>query len=154
MQIETTQKPIMRVGVVRGEMSDMREIEGQFRGLAGIDALIASPGVQTISMFPSNVVTSKDGPHDDDWYEAGVVIPADGSLVDGLTEKNLPGGRFARAVYLGPYEGMSGAWMELQAWITERGHTVREGSCYQLYRNNMGEVPDAELRTDLYVPID
>lgn len=153
MQIETTQKPLVRMAKVIGTLGNPQEVWEKFMAIAQPSGILGQPGVSTAGLFPSSVFDSDEATRNQAPYAAAAVIPDDVTLPDGMTEERIPPGRFVRGVYIGPYDGMGGAWMEVERWISERGHQVREGTCYELYRNSPGQVPDSELRTDLYVPI-
>lgn len=61
----------------------------------------------------------------------------------------LPAVKVARAVYQGPYEGLSKAWRALQDWV--RAQKLPEtGRFFERYLNNPDEVEDPnEYRTEL-----
>lgn len=60
-----------------------------------------------------------------------------------------PAVKVARTVYIGPYEGLAGAWGKFCAWIQANGHTRREDlwGCYLVGPESS---PDpADRRTEL-----
>lgn len=66
----------------------------------------------------------------------------------------LPGVRIARAVYQGPYEGLPGAWGELDAWVRASEYTGA-GGFWESYVTNPAEVKDpAEWRTELSMVVE
>ena len=38
-------------------------------------------------------------------------------------------------------------------WLPKSGHRIADGMSYEIYRNTPMEVPESDLRTELYVPI-
>ena len=73
---------------------------------------------------------------------------------EGLVEKRIPEGRFARAEHLGSYEGLSDAWARLKEQVfREGGHRIGPRPSYEIYRNTPMTVPKEELRTEIYVPV-
>ena len=66
----------------------------------------------------------------------------------------MPAGRFARAEHAGSYAGLPGAWGEFKRELAaQTGNASPRGYTFELYRNTPMEVPDAELRTLLYMSI-
>jgi effector-binding domain-containing protein len=61
----------------------------------------------------------------------------------------LPTVKVARCVYQGPYERLSDAWGELQAWVREQ-KLPETGRFFERYLNDPEEVKDPLLyRTEL-----
>jgi AraC family transcriptional regulator len=83
------------------------------------------------------------------------VVPADARLPGGLLEIEIGAGRFACATHVGSYAtlGDSCARRLMGEWLPASGHRVGAGDAYELYRNNPMSTPEAELRTEMYVPI-
>ena len=66
----------------------------------------------------------------------------------------MPAGRFARAEHAGSYAGLPGAWDEFKrALAAQTGNANPRGYTFELYRNTPMEVPEAQLRTVLYMSI-
>ncbi|WP_349826735.1 GyrI-like domain-containing protein [Brevibacterium litoralis] len=66
---------------------------------------------------------------------------------------SLPGGLVATTTYVGPYEGLGGAWESFMSAIPGTGHTPRM-PFWEVYVTEPG--PDADpatMRTDLYVSV-
>jgi effector-binding domain-containing protein len=65
----------------------------------------------------------------------------------------LPARKVARAVYVGPYEGLGAAWGEFRAWITANGHTCAK-ELWECYERGPESGPDAAAyRTELNQPL-
>ncbi|MCW5880337.1 MAG: GyrI-like domain-containing protein [Anaerolineae bacterium] len=65
---------------------------------------------------------------------------------DDIMPGEMPAGRVARCVYTGPYSGLRPAYDALGAFCAEQGVTPT-GVAYEIYIDDPGEKPAAELRT-------
>lgn len=65
---------------------------------------------------------------------------------DDIAPSEMSAGRVARCVYTGPYSGMRSAYDALVAFCAEQGLTPR-GVAYEIYIDDPGEKPAAEVRT-------
>lgn len=85
--------------------------------------------------------------------QAGVPVtePIEGDGEIRATE--LPGGRTATTLFLGPYHEVGKAWDAMGAWCAEHGIEVNFGG-WDVYENDPSTVPDpSELRTRIYQPL-
>ncbi|KUG19546.1 bacterial transcription activator, effector binding protein [hydrocarbon metagenome] len=84
-----------------------------------------------------------------------VVFPiegdAEGSGEIGVYE--LPGGRMARIIHMGPYRECEGAYSELFAWLAENKLTVT-GPIREVYINDPHTTAEDLLVTWIYAPIE
>ena len=86
-------------------------------------------------------------------FEIGVPVAAPVASAGRVTASSLPAARVARAVYAGPYEGLAGAWGELDAWIREQGLTGRP-SLWEVYAVGPESGPDtSKWQTILHRPL-
>ncbi len=88
--------------------------------------------------------------------DACVVVPGDYTLeAEGLTIRNLPAQFCACAHYVGPYQGLPGAWNEFMGtWFPQSGYTAEEsGFSYEQYLNNPMDTPAEKLETNLFLPV-
>lgn len=86
--------------------------------------------------------------------QAGVPVaePVAGSAE--IKADELPGGKAATTVFLGPYHEVAAAWDAVNAWRSERGMAGGFGG-WDVYENDPSEVSDPrELRTRIYQPLD
>jgi effector-binding domain-containing protein len=75
--------------------------------------------------------------------EAGVPVS---SKVDGAADvlsAELPGGKVARTVHQGPYDGLPAAHAALHAWAKERGLQARNG-VWEVYVTDPSTEPDVQ----------
>jgi effector-binding domain-containing protein len=77
------------------------------------------------------------------------VIRPDGDVAPGV----LPGGRVARHVHAGGFEGLGASWQQLFAWVQERGLTPGEVFWEVYLTQPSPDVDPAELRTELDLPV-
>ena len=66
----------------------------------------------------------------------------------------VAGGRYAVAAHHGNYAGLANAWQEFMAAVAADGlNPDWSRSCFEVYANEPGTVPDDELITEMYQPI-
>lgn len=62
----------------------------------------------------------------------------------------LPGGKVATAVHSGSFDGLSGAWASLAAWVASQGLTP-DSTIWEVYLTEpRPDMDPSELRTQLY----
>jgi AraC family transcriptional regulator len=77
-----------------------------------------------------------------------VAMPAD------FEQARLAAGRYAVLHHRGPYEGLPAAWAWLSAeGLPGAGLVMRDAPACEVYLNAPGTVAEAELRTDICVPV-
>ncbi len=87
--------------------------------------------------------------------DAGVVVPQGRVLPDGLSERRLPPGQYARTTHAGPYELLGDVWSRfLGGWLPSSGRRIGAGGTFEIYRNNPTNTPPEALITDLYIAIE
>jgi AraC family transcriptional regulator len=86
--------------------------------------------------------------------DAAIVIPPDVRVPDGLTEQQVPGGRYAKTTHLGPYSELGDTWARFMGqWLPSSNERLGSGVTYEIYLNTPAEVPPEQLRTELYMPL-
>lgn len=86
-------------------------------------------------------------------FELGVPIAAPLSPAGRVIAGQLPAATVAQAVYHGDYEGLGGAWAELDAWISAAGHAPA-ADLWERYIAGPDASPDpASWRTELNRPL-
>jgi AraC family transcriptional regulator len=66
----------------------------------------------------------------------------------------VAGGRYAVAAHHGTYAGLANAWQEFMAAVAADGlNPDWSRSCFEVYANEPGTVPEEELVTEMYQPI-
>ena len=86
--------------------------------------------------------------------QAGMPVAEPTAGTDEIKSDELPGGKAATTVFLGPYHDVGDAWDAINIWREERGLPNTFGG-WDIYENDPSEVSDpSELRTRLYQPLD
>ena len=86
-------------------------------------------------------------------FEIGVPVMAAVEAVGRVVPSQWPAMKVARTIYHGPYEGLSGAWGEFDAWIAASGHTPAS-DLWECYVAGPESSPDPSTwRTELNRPL-
>lgn len=153
MNVTIETMPELRVATVH-HLGPYPRISDAFARLGAIVApagLLQFPEAAMIAIYYDDPETT---PPDQLHSDAGIAVPKGVALPEGLVEKRLPAGRYARMTHVGPYTQLGDAWSRFMGeWLPKSGHRVGDGSSYELYRNNPTNASPGELRTDLYLPI-
>lgn len=120
---------------------------GPIAGRAGL----VGPASQMIALYHDDPETV---PVEALRSDAAFSIPAAAPIPDGLGEGRIPGGRYACALYVGPYTGLGDAWAWLMgAWLPGSGERVAEGVSFERYLNDPSSTAPDALRTELCIPL-
>jgi len=86
--------------------------------------------------------------------EACLMVSPDWKSAGGLEAKAISGGRYAQIEHVGPYSELHSSydWL-LGTWLPTSGEEVDDRPCVEEYLSNQREVPPAELRTMIWLPI-
>ena len=153
MQIAIEQLPPMRVGTVR-HVGPFDQIGASFQrlgALAGAAGLFQEPGAVMLAIFYDDPRVT---PAAELRSDAAIVVNEATRLPEGLTEQVVPGGRYARGTHIGSFEGLPTAWPDFIDSLGSSGYRPGAGPALEVYRSDMATTPEAELRTDLYMPLD
>ncbi|MGE6757824.1 AraC family transcriptional regulator [Corallococcus interemptor] len=153
MDVVLKQMPALRLATVPhvGPYSRISEAFQKLGQLAGAAGLLRQREVTMLGVYHDVPETT---PQEQLRSEAAVVVPEEAVLPEGLGERRLAAGRYASTVHVGPYTELGDVWGRLMGqWLPDSGHRVGEGVSFEIYRNTPMEVPPAELRTELYVPL-
>ena len=71
---------------------------------------------------------------------------------DNVLASEIPGGRAAACLHVGPYDQLGAAYEALHKWMQANGH-VPTGVAYEFYLNDPQATPPAELQTQLVFPL-
>ena len=136
--------------VVRGTVS-AEEITDFFdRSFSVLGEAIAAQGVS-----PTGPAFGFYRGMPDETIDVAVGFPTDRKIEpDGSAEPGeLPGGRVARVVYAGGFDGLGEAWQRLGAWIAEQGLTPGENYWEVYVTEPSPDMDPADLRTELNWPV-
>ena len=83
---------------------------------------------------------------------AGMII--DGSVAGGGVEEiQIPGGKYAKATFIGDYSKLGGAWEEFFGSIFGGGLKTKAELCFEKYFNTPMDTAPEQLKTELYAPL-
>ena len=89
-------------------------------------------------------------------YRVDFGISFDGEVApnpQGVIGKMIPGGRCALARHLGSRENVSAAVYLYEVWLPNSGETPRDFPIFFHYVNVGPQVPEHEMVTDVYLPL-
>jgi AraC family transcriptional regulator len=94
-------------------------------------------------------------PPDELRYDVCFTVPAAvQNLPEGIRLDTVPGGRYAVHTLRGSYGGMHAAFQRmLGRWLPASGEEIDDRPCIEIYLNDPSEVSEAELRTELCIPL-
>jgi len=85
---------------------------------------------------------------------AGLIVPKDLPLPDGLEEVDVAGGPTAVLRFTGPYAELGKAYTYLFGdWLPNSNREPRDQPVYEVYVNSPFDTPQAELMTDICIPL-
>ncbi|MEU7838406.1 MULTISPECIES: MerR family transcriptional regulator [unclassified Nonomuraea] len=106
----------------------------------------AGGGPHLIGLFPVDLT--------DDFDVTAALVLADGWHTGGGAQVDvLPGGTFAAATHLGPYDQISLTAHAVLAWCAERRHPMR-GPIREVYVSDPAHTPPDQLITHLMIPLE
>lgn len=150
MEVTIVEQPELRIAGIR-HIGPYQEIGREFGRLGKILNGAPPPGSQMIALY-----------HDDPATTAAEQLRSDAALTlsvhtaapNGLIEQRVPGGRFARTVHRGGYEGLPHTWNALKnEWLPGSGHRMMHPG-YEIYVNNPMTAATADLITEIYMRLD
>ena len=153
MNVTIENMPELRVATVHhvGPYQRISEAFQRLGALAGQGGLLGSPEMAMLAIYYDDPETT---PADQLQSDAAVTVPEGVPLPQGLVEKRLPAGRYAKTTHVGPYTRLADTWSRFMGeWLPKSGHRVGEGSSFEVYRNTPENAAPSDLLTDLYLPI-
>ena len=152
MNVEIKRMPALRVAVVHhvGAYNRISEAFGRLGDLAGRASLLDGKP-RMLALYHDDPETTPEAELRSD---AGIVVPESATLPAGLDEQRLAAGRYACTLHVGPYEQLGDVWSRFMGqWLPSSGERLADSASFEIYLNNPGDVPQAELRTELYLPL-
>ena len=150
MHVDTETLPGLRLATLR-HIGPYAQIGRTFGRLHEIVTDAGLPHREMVGIYHDDPAVT---PADQLRSDAGVIIDEGAPLPPGLAEQRVPAGRYARAEHAGSYAGLPAAWGELtRALVARTGVPTPRGCTFELYRNTPMDVPEAQLRTLLYMSI-
>ena len=143
--LEPTTAAVVRGTVAAEEITDFFD-----RSFSVLGEAIAAQGVS-----PTGPAFGLYRGLPDETIDVAVGFPTDRPIEpDGSAEAGeLPGGRVARVVHAGAFDGLGEAWQRLGAWIAEQGMSPGE-TYWEVYVTEPSpDMDPADLRTELNWPV-
>jgi len=84
--------------------------------------------------------------------EIGFPFPKSLSGEGEVQAGELPGGKAAECLHVGPYDKIAAAYEAMQKWLDENGHTPT-GIAYEFYLNDPQTTRAEELQTQVVFPL-
>jgi AraC family transcriptional regulator len=112
-----------------------------------------SLGLPTIGLSYNDAA---DAPPEQHRYDICLPISAPApNLPDGFSTQSVGAGLWAIHTLAGPYNGMPAAFAHLFThWLPTSGHRRDpDRPCMEIYLNDVTDVPPADLRTELCIPL-
>jgi len=72
---------------------------------------------------------------------------------EGFETKQISAGKYAKVLHKGSYETSDKSWYGLYAWIEKQGYEFRDEPSFEKYLNTPETVKEADLLTEIYVPV-
>ena len=81
-------------------------------------------------------------------------FPVSGTLPGAgeIQPSEIPGGKAATCLHVGPYSEVGPAYNALTQWIEENGYEAT-GVAYEMYLNDPSDTPPEELKTQIVFPL-
>jgi effector-binding domain-containing protein len=117
-QIAQTTKQLTAVIRLTIPRAEIRNVMGP--GIAELMATVVAQGIAPAGPWFTHHLRMDPATFD---FEIGVPVTAPVAASGRVKAGQLPATTVARTVHHGPYEGLGGAWGELDAWIAANGHT-------------------------------
>jgi effector-binding domain-containing protein len=126
----------------------IREVMGP--GLKELMAAVASQGLKPAGPWCTHHLRMSPGTFD---FEISVPVDSPVAPAGRVKPSELPATTVARTTYHGPYEGLSDAWGEFNAWLQASGRTPAE-NLWECYVAGPESNPDrSKWRTELNRPL-
>lgn len=152
MTIEVKKMPARRVAAVPhvGPYTGISQAFERLDTIANQRGLFDLAGAALLGIFYDD---PRSTPPEQLQSAAGITVPDDLVLPDGLEERTLAAGRYACTTHVGPYEQLGTAWQRLMDWLPSNGYQPGPAASYEVYRNTPMNTPPEQLVTELYLPV-
>jgi AraC family transcriptional regulator len=87
-------------------------------------------------------------------YDACIVVPPDFGPEPNVNVRDVQGGKYAIAEYVGTAADIIAAWNQMFAWLPTSGYQPDNRDCFELYRGNSYVDQDKGVfKCDVCVPV-
>jgi AraC family transcriptional regulator len=150
MNVQIVNQPYLRIAGIR-HIGPYHEIGRAFGSLGGMLKGPPPAGSQMIALFHDDPAVT---PSDKLRSDAALTLAANTPTPNGLIEQRVPGGRYAKAIHKGGYEGLPATWDALKKeWLPTSGHKMG-GPSYEVYVNNPMTAAKEDLLTEIYLRLE
>lgn len=88
-------------------------------------------------------------------YDACITLDRELSPTGEVGVQTIPVGRYAVFLHRGPYESFSATYDAIyRDWLPNSREQLRNQSAFELYLNSIENTPPADLRTEIWVPLE
>ena len=145
LETEAIQTAVIHLHIPHAEM---RTAMGP--GIAELMAAVGAQGITPSGRWFTRHFKFEPGMFD---FEISIPVPRPVTAVGRVKPSVLPATTVARTIYHGGYEGLAGAWPQLDAWIKAQGRTPSP-SLWEVYVTDPQANPDpGTWRTELNRPL-
>jgi AraC family transcriptional regulator len=144
--------PAIRVAAL-AHQGDYSQIARTFEQLAAIAASrnLFGPSTRALAIYYDDPSTT---PPDALRSAACLTVPEGWSPSGRLEQREIPGGRYAVTLHVGPYAELAHAYEWLYGtWLMQIGEKVADGVIVEEYLNDARTVPPHDLRTEIWLPL-
>jgi AraC family transcriptional regulator len=150
MDVKTETLPGLRLAALR-HTGPYQRIGRAFGQLHDIITRAGLPHRELVALFHDD---PRATPVDQLRSDAGTIVDEGVALPPGLTEQRIPAGRYATVEHRGSYAGLGDAWMRFTGDVEAATGQARAGGVrFERYCNTPMEVPEDQLRTQLYISV-
>jgi AraC family transcriptional regulator len=153
MEIRIEHVPPMKVAYVRhhGPYDTCCQAWGRIYNWAGRNNFIR-PGTLGIGASYDDPETT---PPEKIRYDACLTCKDDFAANGDVEVQTLGGGQYVTAVHRGSYQKIKDSFRYLMSkWLPLNGRRMRDAPCLEIYLDDPGNTPEAEVRTKLCVPVE
>lgn len=115
-------------------------------------AQVIFPALGAAGLRPIGPMYSRYHTWADDRTDCEVGIPISGSAPAGLTASEIPAGRSASTVHVGPYDTIPAAYEALTRWMENAGVASGPGP-YEVHLSDPATTPPDQLKTEVVWPL-
>jgi AraC family transcriptional regulator len=150
MDVKTETLPGLRLAALR-HTGPYQQIGRAFGQLHALITRAGLPHRELVALFHDD---PRETPADQLRADAAAVVDEGVPLPPGLTEQRIPAGRYATVEHRGSYAGLGDAWMRFTADVAAAtGQPHARGVTFERYCNTPMDVPEDQLRTQLYISV-
>ena len=147
MEIKDMKEKLTLIIKTKTSVQDMPTILGAGYGeiMGYIQEIGAQPTGEAFVIYYNMDMSNLD-------IELGFTVAEKHSDKGRIKASNIPSGKYAVALHVGPYNTMTKTYDELNAYILKEGHEAKTW-VYEVYLNNPQENPEEEAKTMIYFPL-